>query len=142
MKLYPTTLDREDCIECFDGYTEIYSTRYCLEDTDECSDPPLQGNHILFSYDYDTNGAETRYTTDMVKQIITLWIVDKFIYASTHAGYVNREGIIIEGNGYLLTFDDLIDPVALGALAHKIANLFRQESVLAIYRGDVTFVYS
>lgn len=142
MKLIKTTLNREESIEHYKGYTEINSERFALKEPLGLSAPELSGNHILFSYEYDRYGAETGYTKTAVLIMLNQSIAGKFIYTLTYGGYVNQEGVTTEENGYLLTFDDSIDPVTLGALSHKIADLFRQESVSAIYKGEVTFIYA
>jgi hypothetical protein len=141
MKLMKTVLNRKECLEQYNGYTEMMGERFDLKEPGFDA-PRLGGNHILFAYEYDKHGAETGYTKDIVKQIVNESIDKPFKYTPTYGGYVNPEGTIIEENGYLLTFYYSISPVTLGALAHKIADLFRQESVLAIYESEVTFVYS
>lgn len=140
MKMNDTVRPRKWCLENHGGYTEINSKRYVVFESISSMD--FLGGHILFSYEYDSKGASTCLT--QLHVLIILADIKEPILSikPTYGGYENQEGVTIEENGYLLTFDGSIDPVALGALSHKIADLFRQGSVLAIHKGDVTFVYA
>jgi hypothetical protein len=140
MKLCDTVRSREWCLEHHQGYTEIGPDRYCL--FDGIGSQKFTGNHILFAYEYTAEGAETGLNHMTAYLNILASNIRPVTYTQTFGGHVNSQGNEKEEHGYLLTFDEKLSPVSLGALAHKIATLFRQESVLAIYESEVTFVYA
>ncbi len=142
MKLSVTTMDKTGCLKHHQGYTDLNGLRYVLRDSLETKYDVLAGNHILFAYEYDRHGAETGLTPGLALSVLLGTKLEDHKFTRTYGGYVNTDGTTIEEHGYLLTFNNNLSPVSLGALAHKIADLFRQESVLAIYESEVTFVYT
>ena|SRR5438876_81224 len=140
LQLHPTCHTREIATNTYRGYTELNDTRYVLKESHEYLTGFLIGNHILFSYELDGQGAQTGFTDILVKEMLNQ--TDNYSLSPTFGGWVNREGLLIEEKGFLLTFDKFISPVELGACAYKIVDLFRQYSVMAIYESEVTFVYA
>lgn len=139
LKLYKTLLERYECLRQYKGYTEFNGERYALRQISVY--PPFEHNAIIFGYEYDKYLAETGFTHQAVNHILRD-MTSTISQFPTLGGYVNQEGHTIEEKGMILVYDHEISPVALGSLAHKIAETFRQESVLVIYNQQAEFVYA
>lgn len=142
LKLYKTMLERDECLKEYGGYTELNNgERFALSEHSSLG-PVFEGCVIIFGYEYCRHLAETNYTQQTVDSIIrsqlTFSSISQF---STFGGYVNAQGRTIEEKGMMLVYHPKVSPVSLGAIAHKIAEAFRQESVLVIYHQEAQFVY-
>lgn len=138
-KLSETLLTREQCLLDYKRYTEFNDKRYTVRDFP--FSPVFDHNAIIFGYEYTKHLTETNYTQQMVDCILYQFTatISRF---PTFGGYVNQEGHIIEEKGMILIYDKEISPVALGSLAVKISETFRQEAVLVIYNQEAQFVYA
>lgn len=141
MKLYKTTLNKNECLNIYQGYTKFNNERYILQKPDYENVEHLEHNAIIFGYEYDKHLAETGFTQQIVNHILRSQLTITISQFPTFGGYVNQEGHTIEEKGMILIYDKEISPVALGSLAYKIAETFRQESVLVIYNEEAQFVY-
>lgn len=139
LKLYKTMLERDECLKEYKGYTEFNGERFALRE--HSLQPPFEHNAIIFGYEYDKHLAETGFTQQMVDHIIPQLTVPIGSQFPSFGGYVNAQGHTIEEKGMILIYDKEVSPVSLGALAVKIAETFRQESVLVIYNEEAQFVY-
>ncbi len=140
MKLYETILNRDECLKEYGGYTEFHGDRFTLYNNPKGM-TVFHNNAIIFGYEYDANGAETGFTYHMAEHILRP-ITTAISQFSTFGGYVDAQGTIVEENGMILIYDPEVSPVSLGSIAHKIAETFRQSSVLVIYKTEATFVYA
>lgn len=134
-------LERDECLREYKGYTEFNGERFALRESSLQS--PFEHNAIIFGYEYTKQGAETNYTQQMVDYILRSQLtvfISQFL--PSFGGYVDQEGYTTEENGMILIYDPEVSPVALGSLAYKIAETFRQESVLVIYNQEAQFVYA
>lgn len=140
MKLYKTIIfNREYCLKYFNGYTEFNGERFAL--IESSLQLPFEHNAIIFGYEYDKHLAETGLTYQIIEDSFS-FLSDYLLKFPTFGGYVNAQGHTIEEKGMILIYDPKVSPVSLGSLAYKIAETFRQDSVLVIYNQEAQFIYA
>ncbi len=148
MRMHRTTLTRISCIVTYGGYTEIENRngsgydaeRYVLIDPVDSSTSIFKTG-ILFSYELDSQGASTGLRYDYVLQDIEKHFVGTYA-ARTDGAYKTKDGVLMEEAGMFLRFSRKISPVEIGVIAHSIAVMFRQESVLVFSNYEAEFVYA